>query len=549
MITPYAFLVFYCFTLLAVFQALFKPKNPTSSELDEGAYWKNPRVILVISIFTVVFLMSERIFRFSLPTGGDTPIYIVEINNVLSKGVTLDWLTRMQATRRFVLVLYPIMALNLPGEAVIKVVPPFLGVLYVIATYYFVKDFDITVAALSSLVAALSCSTLVLSSQLYANFFAIIVMITFFKYYFKSLASNSKKHIALASFLQFILLQMYTPAWLISVSIVFVFLLFSLFDLGRRHIITVTLKTYLSSIIVMILGPFVLNRLWDYDRVISYYVSQTGFSLSNAQSFLHVLLVLQGDSGHYDLQPFLLENALLLLIAAIGVVVLLASVRSEFRKFVMAWALALSLSMPFFPARFRFTVYYPIPILAAIALHDLIGKDPKLLSVFDQVHILRIKRHFSVIKLKTLFLPFIFSILLILSISRLLQSPLIYSSAAHYADELHLIRDNYDPKTTIICVGHYVHNPPTIYDSDVAWVQAITRAYIYVGNLSDLLSGNMQEVEDPWVNTPDEVDPKALENFTILLLWRENHPQFYVPSELEKTIIEKVHENVYVVKE
>jgi hypothetical protein len=494
--------------------------------------------------------MTERIFRFTLPTGGDTSIYICEINNLARNGVTLDWLTRMPATRRFVLVLYPFIALNLPGETVIKVALPLLGILYVVATYSFVKDYNVSIAGLSSLVAALSCNTLVLSSQLYANFFAITMNIIFFKYFLKSIASNNKKYILLASILQFIILQMYSAAWLISTSIIFLFLLFSLFEHGQRKYVTVTvaLKVYFISILVICLGPFILYRLWAYDRLFSYYINQTGFSLLNVQSFLPIAL--QGNSyeGPYDLHPFLMENPLLLCLASIGVVLLLVSTKSDFRKLVMAWTLTLSLAMPFFPFRFRFTVYYPIPILAALVLYELMEKTPKLLSTFNTVRLTKIKRYFSPTKLKTLFLVFIFSILLMLSMFRLRQSWLIYSSADDYADELFWIRDNYDPKTTIICVGSYVHNPPIIYDSDVAWVQGITRAYIYVGNLSDLLSGNIQKVAEPWVNTPDKINPSDLEHFTILLLWKYYFPKFYVPSDYEKSFLEEVHKNVYLVK-
>lgn len=549
MVIPYAFLIFYFCTFLAVFQTVFKPSNLVSYEQKEGNHRPNPRIILIIAIFAVIFLMSERIFRFTLPTGGDTPIYVAEISNVARNGVTLDWLTRMPATRWFVFVLYPFIALNLSGEIIIKLVPPLLGVLYVLATYSFVKDFDTTTAALSSLVAAISCNILVLSSQLYANFLAMIMIITFFKYYLRSLASNKLKHIALASFIQFIMLQMYSPAWLVTTGIIFFFLVFSLLERGkRRHVTTVTLKIYLSSIAVICLGPLIFYRLWGYDKLFMYYVGQMGSPLSNALSFLPTVLQGNSNRGPYDLHPFLLENGLLLFLASIGVVVLLTSEKSDFRKLVLAGTLALSIAMPFFPIRFRFTVYYPIPILAALTLHNLIGKTPKLLPTLDKVQFLRIKRYFRSISLKNLFLLFIFSILLMLSTFRLYQSPLIYSSADHYADELFWIRDNYDSRTTIICVGQYVYNPPIIYDSDVAWVQGITRAYIYVGNLSDLLSGNIQKVDEPWVNTPDKINPNDLEYFTILLLWRKNFPQFYVPSEFEKSIIEKVHENVYVVK-
>lgn len=553
MVIPYAFLIFYFCTFLSVFQTVFKPSNLVSYEQKEGNHRPNPRIILIIAIFAVIFFMSERFFRFTLPTGGDTPIYVAEINNVARNGVTLDWLTRMPATRRFVLLLYPFIALNLLGEIIIKFVPPLLGVLYVLATYSFVKDFDKTTAALSSLVAAISCNTLVLSSQLYSNFFAITMMTIFFKYYLKSLASNSKKHIALASILQFILLQMYSPAWLVSAGIIFFFLLFSLRERSkRRHVTTVTLKIYFSSIAVICLGPLIIsrfiNRLWDYDKLFMYYVGQMGSSLSNALSFLPTVLQGNSNRGPYDLHPFLLENGLLLFLASIGVVVLLTSEKSDFRKLVLAGTLALSIAMPFFPIRFRFTVYYPIPILAALTLHDLIGKTPKILSTFNEVRFLGIKRQFGPLKKKMLFLFSIFSVLSMLATFRLYQSPLIYSSADHYADELFWIRDNYDLRTTIICVGQYVHNPPIIYDSDVAWVQGVTRAYIYVGNLSDLLLGNIHKVDEPWVNTPDKINPTDLEHFTILLLWRKNFPEFYVPSEFEKTIIEKVHENVYVVK-
>lgn len=549
MVTPYAFLIFYFSTFLVILQTIAKPNSSTPDKQGKGT-WLNPQILLIISIFTVIFLMSERIFRFTLPTGGDTPIYICEINNLARNGVTLDWLTRMPATRMFVLVLYPFIALNLSGEIIIKLVPPLLGVLYVLATYSFVKDYNVSIAALSSLVAALSCNTLVLSSQLYANFFAITMTITFFKYFLKSIAFNNKKHIVLASILQFIILQMYSPAWVISTTIIFLFLLFSLFDPGQRKYVTVSvaLKVYFISILVICLGPFIFYRLWAYDRLFSYYINQTGFSLLNVQSFLPIALQGNSYTGSYDLHPFLMENPLLLFVASIGVVLLLVSAKSDFRKLVIAWILTLSFAMPFFPFRFRFTVYYPIPILAALVLHELMEKTPKLQSTFNTVHLTKIKRYFSPTRLKTLFLVFIFSILLMLSMFRLRQSWLIYSSADHYADELFWIRDNYDPRTTIICVGPHVHNPPIIYDSDVAWVQGITRAYIYVGNLSDLLSGNIQKVADPWVNTPDKINPSDLEHFTILLLWRKDFPEFYVPSDFEKSFMEEVHKNVYFVE-
>ena len=197
---------------------------------------------------------------------------------------------------------------------------------------------------------------------------------------------------------------------------------------------------------------------------------------------------------------------------------------------------------------YRYTLYYPFPILASLTVfftflflsHYRFILGPKGRRSLGLFHIGR----------KTKILAPLFCVVIILfsfSYIRLVDSPLISSPLERYADELYWIHNNFNPKMTIICVGNYIYNPPAIYESEVAWVQAITDSYIYVGRIADLLSGNPDNVTYPWVSSPP-INNNTVSEFTILVLSRELHPAYYSIDSLEMQILQKVHSNVYELK-
>jgi len=558
---PFLFILFFSITLLLPLALVFKTKFEKMEIIKQKSdYWPNSRIVLILSIILVVILMGERYLRYALPTGGDTPLYIISLNDISNKGVTLNWLNRMTSNRIFVLLFSPLLGLNLSSETIIKMVPSILGIFYALAAYRFLKDANVKIGALSSLAAVLSSNILTLSSQLYANFFAIGLMMVFYTYYLKSIEIDSNRNLVLASICQFFLLQIYPPAWIFSTGVVFVFLVISLaITNDKKHIFKTTMKIYIPSILVIIVGPFLLRQIWDYDLWANYYLFESGLriSLNNAGSLIPAILQGAQRAGGYDFQSFLMENSIVLFFAIIGSLILVLRrndlfVKGNVRNFIVAWVFVPSLLLPLFPTgRYRVTLYYPIPILVAIAIFFVITKFSHL-SNGPMIRTIKTKFrfNFSTGKVKVLIPLFLISLILLnFSFIRLRESPLIYARASAYTDDLYWIRENYDPKTTIICIGEYIYKPPIIYDSDVGWVQAITQAYIYVGKLFELLSGRIPTVTDPWVNIPPLLNHNGLNQFNILVFSRQGFPVFYSPDIVEKQVLKKVHEDVFQVKQ
>lgn len=529
----------------------------TNQTEQEKTFWFSPRMVLIVSVILVAILMSERYLRYTLPTGGDTPFYVISFNDVATNGISLDWINRMTATRIFSTVFSPLLLLNLSSETIIKILPSILGVFYVLATYNLFRRTNKKLAALSSLAAALSSTVLVLSSQLYANFFAISLMLLFFAFYVESIEINSKRHIILAALCQLILLQVYIPAWLVTAGVVFIFLTISTLLVSKRlQILKTTLIVYLPSIIILVVGPFLLRQIWDYDLAANYYLTGSGLSLNNIGTLLPAILQISPRGG-YDFQPFLMENSLILFLATIGILLIIFKatdlpIKPTMRNFIIVWAFVPSMLLPFFStAGFRYTLYYPIPILVSVALFFLAKRFSR---VHFELSINRIKSRFKLTFLTKeakalLLLGVICLLLLSFSLIRLRESPLIYPSYKNYAEELYWVHENYDPKMTIICVGDYVYKPPIIYDSDVGWVQAVTQAYIYVGKLAELLSGNLSQGAEPWLNTPPSLTNDSFGQFKILVLSRQDYPQFYLPDIVEAQLLKQVHPNVFEVKQ
>jgi hypothetical protein len=561
---PFLFIPFFVITLLLPLILIFKREPGKTVTTDQTEQKKpfclSPKIILVISIIVVVILMSERYLRYTLPTGGDTPFYVISFNDIAAKGISLDWVSRLTATRIFSIIFSPLLLLNLSGETIIKLLPSILCVFYVLSTYNLFRRTNKKLASLSSLAAALSATVLVLSSQLYANFFAISLMLLFFAFYVESLEVNSKKNIILAALCQFILLQVYIPAWLITAGVVFVFLTISTIIVSKRlQILKTTMVVYFPSIIILVVGPFLLRQIWDYDLAANYYFSGSGLSLNNIGTLLPAILQISPRGG-YDFQPFLMENSLILFLATIGILLIIfkatdLSIKPTMRNFIIAWAFVPSMLLPFFSTGgFRYTLYYPIPILVSIVFFFLAKRFSRVHFERFELSLTRIKKRFKLTFLtkeaKALFLLGVICLLLLsFSLIRLRESPLIYPSYKNYAEELYWVHENYDPKMTIICVGDYVYKPPAIYDSDVGWVQAVTQAYIYVGKLAELLSGNLSHGTEPWLNTPPSLTYDSFNQIKILVLSRQGYPTFYSPDIIEAQILKQVHPNVFEVKQ
>ena len=155
---------------------------------------------------------------------------------------------------------------------------------------------------------------------------------------------------------KFVLLQIYSPGWLVSSAIVGVFLVISLFINRNRVSLTVTtLKVYLPSILVIVIGPFLLSQIWDYTILYDYYFSSVGFSL-NSSGGLFYAIVNGAQANGYDFQPFLMENSIVLLLSIVGVFVLLfkareIGIKNNVRAFIVAWVFVPSLLLPLFSYR------------------------------------------------------------------------------------------------------------------------------------------------------------------------------------------------------
>ena len=558
-VMPIIFICFFTIATILPVLLIIKQRNETivTQENSSSSLLKNLpnyRYLLIVSMIIIVFLLSERLFRFNFLTGGDTPYYIISFEDILNKGISLSWLSRMAPTRFFSLVFSPILGLNLSPEVIMKILPPLIGVFYALSVFFFFKNINKQLAAIASMLAGLTSSVLILSAQLYENFFAIVIMTLFFAFYLRAVENRQLKNIILAAILQFVLLQIYSPAWLLSVSIVIVFLVVSFLSSRRRfHLLVTTLKVYLPSILVIVIGPFLLSQIWDYYKLYNYYVSSVGFSL-NSSGGLFSAIMNGGNAIGSDFQPFLMENSIILILSLVGAIVLLfqareLNVKDNIRSFIVAWVFVPSLLLPLFSyGRYRYTLYYPFPILASFAIFfALLLLSRRTLALWPNHS--RFLSRFRVSQRTKLLVPLSCVIIVLFSFSyiRLIYSPLISSPLERYADELYWIHSNFNPKTTIVCVGDYIYNPPVIYESEVAWVQAITDSYIYVGRIADLLSGIPDNATYPWVSSAPLAD-RPIDGFTILVLSRGLHPGYYSIDTLELQILQEVHSNVYEIK-
>lgn len=558
---PFIFTGFFFVTLsVPIFFIILRKKRLECTTVESEVPQSNSsfllKLVLIFSVVLMVFLMLERYLWHPYPTGGDVAYYMISFNDISNHGVSISWLSRMTSTRIFSTVFSPLLFLNLSSDVIVKIIPSLIGALYTLATYFFFKNTNKQLSVLAALATGLSSTILVLSSQLYENFFALVILTLFFGLYLRSLDGGKLKYVMLASICQFFLLQVYNPAWLVSTGIISVFTVISLLtSQNKLRLLKTTFIVYLPSILVLLIGPFVFSQIWDYNVQVGALTSTYSPSINNVGAFIPS--VFAGSSGGFDFQLFLMENSFVLLLSMVGVIALLfrfskLRISQNARTLLLAWAFTPSFMLPLFSyGHYRYALYYPIPLLISISLFLFVG----VFINFDKLN-LKFRKFLTLLspiiiskKLKK-FLPLIciFTILLSYSFIRLVDSPLIYVSFKDYADELYWVRENFEPSTTIVCIGDSVYNPPIVYEGEVAWVQAITEAYIHVGTLADLLNGTPKNVSYPWVNTPPVLNSSNYNDFRVLVISRSWQPFFYSINSLEEPILKEVHSDVFELK-
>jgi hypothetical protein len=528
-----------------------------ASEIQLGS-WFNSRIILAIAILSTLFLMSYRYFQPTMPIGYDTPFYMSRVNDMLRLNSITKLLIFSYLTRFFIIFmpLYPLKTLGLFGETVVKILPSFLGVIYVVVVYLFVKTGtnNAKIAALSSLFAAVSFFTLRLSLDLFVNFFAMSLIIGFLMFYLKTLVSFNKRDLIVAAGLLAFLLFVYPTAWIISTGIISSFFLISIVKhYSTKHIAGATLKTFFPSLVLIgimsVASPMIVEsaRTWfpmlpvasAAWQTSTYFVFLNNIKPVFAPRFLspeYIVAALQGIRPLFDPVYVTQENAILWLLTILGILLLSFSKRSYFKYVMISWVLILSVTMSFtsLDASSRIMLYYPTPILSAITFYALMRRFKSYLSLKFKI------KPFSRMQLETCFLILVFLLFLNSATIRVSDSRVFSANVPSdkTLNALYWIRDHYDGRNTILVVSD------SSFRTFGYWPVAITGAQIYRGNLLDLLSG---KPDNYMVYYPNP------NNYTILLISDGNGTPsdpytFYNPDFIERQIINRIYENVFVVR-
>jgi hypothetical protein len=526
--------------------------------------WFNSRILLVIAILSTLFLMSYRYFQPTMPIGYDTPFYISRINEMLGLNSINNLLIFSYLTRFFIIFtpLYPLKTLGLFGETVVEILPSFLGIIYVVAVYLFVKmgTRNAEIAAISSLFAAISFFTLRLSVDLFDNFFAISLMVGFLTYYLKTLVHFNKRDLLVAAVLFAFLLFVYPTAWIISTGIILFFFLTSILKhCSIKPIAKTTLKIYFPSLILLGIistaSPIIIESARTWFPMLpaaqapwhspTYFAFLSNLAPTFAPRFLspeYIAAALQGTRPLFDPVYITQENVILWLLTILGIPLLSFSKRSYFKDFMISWVLFLSVIMSITSidaSSSRIMLYYPTPIISAITFYALINKFKSYLSLKRARASLKFTtKRFSKMRLMTCFLILVFLLLLNSAIIRVSDNRVFSANVPSdkTLNELYWIRDHYYGQNTILLMNE------SSFLTYGYWPIAITGAQIYRGNLLDLLTGK-PDMYFVYYSNPN--------NYTILLISGENNTDpnaLYNPDFIERQIINRIYENVFVVR-
>jgi len=533
----------------------------------EGIHF-NYKVILCIGVIAFILVEVYHHFRFNLPIGTDARIYLYQLETItLGANDIGAWriISLLPTILTFSMFL-PFRVAGVSWDSIIKFVPLILGALYLLTTFYFVKKCtnNRKIASLSTLFAALSLHTLALSTVLFRQLYSLSLSLLFLTFYVSYLIDRRRFFIYLCSVVLLLLCAQDAYA---AIFLTITLILFSLLNLGRNFkngitILKSSLKMYIPvPIAVLLLDLYNFHLYGRLEQPVSAFlptIIQGSFSIKSLSPLLWITTFQQ------NWQSIFLENTYILVFSLIGIIALLYSTRYAgerqfyFASLLLCWITSVSLMMSIanLQEAYRFVLYYPMPIVAAIGFLFAVERASSHLK-HHQSHLFAKLGHNSKkcwLSTKYLILTLLCLILLNGALVRLDSGRyfLPYSLPSEELGALQWIREQYGAQNTI-----FIMKPPGWCNNQSVpyyWQWAayfflpdIGNISIYVGTLSSLFLGNPSQQLPSMIERPS-YSREVLSDYSILLIDSRRIGTYYYRDLVEESILVPVHPIVYQVK-
>jgi hypothetical protein len=505
-----------------------------------------------------------------LPIGTDARVYIYQLETVtLGASKAGAWrLINLLPTILTFSIFFPFRLTGISWDFIIKFVPLAFGVFYLFFTYYFIKKCtnNNSLALVSSIFTAVSLQTLVLSTVLFKNFLSVSLFLLFLTLYFIYFVNTDGRKYLLYLCSALLLLicaqDAYTAIFLTMTLVLFIFVNLGCNINDGLHLLKNTLKMYIPVPIVILLFDsynfYLYGRLEQPITAFLPSIIKSNFSIASLSPVVWI------TTFQNNWQHIFLENAYLLFFAFIGIVGLLFSIKTVgkrqfyFTSLLFSWIMCISLMMCItnLNESYRFVLYFPFPILAAIGLLYVV----KLLTSYVKAHSFNLSRnlgfHSKKLWSSIRYLSFLLLCLVLLNgtLARINSSSyfLPYSLPSEELEALEWIKDEYSSQQTI-----FIMNPPGWSNTESEphyWQWAayfflpdISNISIYVGTLSSLFSENLSQQLSSMTERPS-YSKDVLNEYSILLINSHNIGTFYYSNIVEESLLVEVHPYVYAVK-
>ncbi len=577
-VAPYfvAIIIFFglCIPVCWIFHKLRQLKHVHGSSEPESFVTDEPHVVsfnykllLCLGVGLLLFIQIYQHFRFALPIGTDARIYIYQLETVtLGAGRLGAWrLINLLPTILTFSLFFPFRAAGISWDSLIKFAPLVLGLFYLLVTFIFVNKCTNSkkLASLSVIFTAVSLQTLATSAVLFKNLLSLSLLLLFLTCYFVYFVDGRKVflYFCLALLLLICAQHAFTAIFLTIIVFLFNAVIFSYNFKNGVNLLKNTLKIYLPvPIVVLLLDLYNFSLYGRLEQpVIAFIPSILGgnFSLESLSPVVWV------TTFQKTWPSIFLDNAYLLFFAIISIFSLLYSIKNGrkrqfyFSFLMLSWLTCVScmLCVTNLLESYRFVLYYPFPILAAIGFSFIVER----VSSYVQTHSFPLKIHFNSHS-KWMSLPKYLSLVLLCLV--LLNGALIRTNSYSYfspyslppeeLEALQWIKDEYSSQQTIFImkpsgwsnnesIPHYWQWAAYFFLPDISNIS------LYVGNLASLFSGNLSQPLSSMSERPS-YSKDVLSDYSILLVNSHEIGTFYSPDIFEEPLLVQVHQNVYAVK-
>lgn len=541
-----------------------KPKVVEEPEIISFDY----KVVLLIGFSAFILVQIYQHFRFSLPISTDARIYLYQLEQVTIGANHLGaWrIVNLLPTILTFGLFFPVRAVGLSWDVIIKFAPIVLGVLFLVATFFFVKKNSNSkvVASFSVVLAGLSLQTLAISTVLFRNLLSLSLLLVFLTLYLSYL-SDHRKLFGLSCTL--VLLLLFAQDSFTGIFLTLMLLIFNVIHLVRQpknglRILKNTLMMYIPiPVAVLVLDAYNYYLFGKLEQPISAFIPsliQGGFSISSFSPLVWV------STFQNNWQSAFLENTYILFFSIAGIIALCYSLaRGGERKFnfaiiMLSWIVSITFitCVTNIQEGYRFVLNYPMPIVGTIGLLFIIEK----LYLSLKRHDCHFKgRHLSFTRKlwsPTKYLALI-AFALILTTSALVRigsssyfEP--YSLPSSEQSTLQWIRSEYSNQKTIFVMKTpgWSENESTPYYWQWAayyFLPEISNISLYTGNLSALLNGEPSSPLSSMMQRP-AYSQEMLKNYSILLVDTNQIGTYYRHDIVEESILIPVHQFVHQVK-